>query len=66
MYTRLVGDFDIDEAGVVLLTKKQAEAFKNGFEDGNEYRPIPNLRIESVEDNLHWENHFGFFKLISL
>ena len=28
VYTRLVGDFDIDEAGVVLLTKKQAEAFK--------------------------------------
>tara|TARA_R110002096_G_scaffold248679_2_gene441078 strand:- start:3155 stop:7777 length:4623 start_codon:yes stop_codon:yes gene_type:complete len=28
VYTRLVGDFDIDEAGVVLLTDKQAEAFK--------------------------------------
>ena len=28
VYTRLVGDFDIDEAGVVLLTKKQAAAFK--------------------------------------
>jgi len=28
VYTRLVGDFDIDEAGVVLLTDKQAKAFE--------------------------------------
>tara|TARA_R110002096_G_scaffold136556_6_gene289292 strand:+ start:3146 stop:3544 length:399 start_codon:yes stop_codon:yes gene_type:complete len=46
---------------------QQAKAFKIGFKNGNEcfrsgIRPVPDLRIEPIEDNLHWENHFGFYK----
>tara|TARA_R100000458_G_C8250693_1_gene227701 strand:- start:119 stop:499 length:381 start_codon:yes stop_codon:yes gene_type:complete len=42
--------------------KQQAEAFMLGFEAGNGFISIPDIGIEPVEDKLHWENHFGFFK----
>lgn len=42
--------------------EQQAEAFKLGFEAGNGFVSIADVSIESAEDKLHWENHFGFFK----
>lgn len=42
--------------------KQQAQAFEIGFEAGNGYTSEPMVRVEPVEDKLHWENHFGFFK----